>query len=58
MKLRIRGTTCRIRHKYSRWAYEKTDYGDGYMEIDHDTQFRMCVRCGNQEIRERVCESS
>jgi hypothetical protein len=34
------------------------DYADGYEpEIRDDVQFRMCNRCGHQEIRERVCES-
>lgn len=51
--------TCRIRHRWSRWAYHKRDYADGYEpEIDYDVQFRMCRRCGHQEIREKACESS
>lgn len=46
---------CRIRHRFSRWAYVKVDYGDGYEpELRYDVQFRMCCRCGGQEIRERV----
>lgn len=48
--------TCFFRHRFSRWAYVKTDYGDGYMELDRDTQFRMCMNCGHQELRELVHE--
>jgi hypothetical protein len=51
-----RSRTCRLRHRFSRWSYNKVDYGDGYMELDRDVQIRMCLRCGHQEIRERVCE--
>lgn len=54
MKLRIKGTTCRIRHRWSRWAYEKYEMDEGPPEVIHDVQFRMCTRCGHSEIREPV----
>jgi hypothetical protein len=46
---------CRIKHRWSRWAYVKVDYADGYEpELRDDMQFRMCRQCGHQELRERV----
>lgn len=46
---------CFFRHRFSRWAWVKTDYNDGFEpEVRDDLQFRMCRRCGYQEIRELV----
>ncbi|MFF4019980.1 hypothetical protein [Streptomyces sp. NPDC001843] len=58
MKRRRVWRPCRLRHRWSRWALIKTDFGPGCVEIDHDTEFRMCRNCGHQEIREPLCESS
>jgi hypothetical protein len=47
---------CRLRHRFSRWADVKVDDMPGY-EPDRrpELQFRMCQRCGHQEIREVSC---
>ena len=48
--------TCYFRHRWGRWAHAKADYADGFApEIDPDLQFRMCRRCGHQELREVAC---
>ncbi|MEW2498394.1 hypothetical protein AB0942_33410 [Streptomyces nodosus] len=53
MKRRKPLRLCRIKHSWSRWAYVKTDYGDGFEpEVRDELRFRMCRRCGHQELKE------
>lgn len=55
--MKRRRGVCRIRHRrWSAWSYVKTEYEPGVIELDYDTQFRMCGACGAQELRERVKE--
>lgn len=55
MKRRPR-RTCFVRHRFSRWAYVKVDDAPGWEpERRDDLQFRMCQRCGHQEMRETAC---
>lgn len=47
---------CRLRHRWSKWAFVKVDYADGLEpEVREDLMFRMCRTCGHQEIKERAC---
>lgn len=56
MKRRKIWQACWVRHRWSRWAYVKVDDMPGYQpQRLEDVQFRMCVNCGDQQIRERVC---
>ena len=47
--------TCYFRHRWGRWSWVKFDESPGsYPEIDEFSQFRMCRRCGHQQLRDVV----
>lgn len=47
---------CRFRHRFSCWSAVLQEMDEDWTySIRPDRQFRMCERCGTEEIRERVC---
>lgn len=47
---------CRFRHRFSCWSAVLQEVDDDWTYfIRSDRQFRMCERCGTEEIRERTC---
>lgn len=43
-------------HRFGKWAYIKTETAPGLLpDVEPDMQFRMCHRCGYQDLREVIC---